>query len=201
MGFGDFLGKVYNGVGSTVGGTFDWLGQNKGDQQAGPDREFLNRFMAQGNPYMQGQSPQAGNQSALIQMLQQAANGQGPSLAGDAYRQASEQAMNNALAMSHGASAGSARAATNQLGNINQGLANGLATARNQEIVGARGQLGGAINMADQSQMARDKANQDAWLQLMMQRLGLTRQQMQGKTNGDVLGGLVQGAGQAAAMA
>lgn len=195
MGFGDFL----SGVGDLPGDLYGWLTSNKGDSAAANDRNFINPYLDQGNPYV-GPSGQAGNYNSLIQMLQQRAGGGGPSVAGDAYKQAAADNQSRLQTMSYGSSPGAARAAIQQMGNVGQGLAQGYGAARNAEMVGATGQLTGAINGADQSQLARDKANQEAWLQMMIQRLGLTKSQMNGKTNLDMIGGVIKGAGQGGAM-
>lgn len=196
MGFGDFL----SGIGGGVSDAYDWLSSNKGDNNASSDRDFINPYLQQGNPYMAANSPYKQNYGALVSMLTDRANGNGPSIAGDAYKQAASDAQSRNLTMSYGSSPGSARAAIQQMGNMNQGLATGYASARNQEMIGAGNQLTGAINSADQSQMARDKANQDAWLRMLAERLGLTKAQMGGKTNMDIIGGMVQGAGNAAGV-
>lgn len=200
MGFGDYLSNVYNNTANDIGGAYGWLTGNKGDAAAKDDRSYLNGFMDQGNPYISARGPQQGNYNSLIQMLQARANGSGPSIAGDAYKQAAADNQSRLQTMSYGSSPGAARAAVQQMGNVGQGLAQGYGAARNSEMVGATGQLTGAIGAADQSQLARDRANQEAWLQMMMQRLGLTKAQMGGKTNMDILGGLIKGGGEAAAM-
>lgn len=199
MGFGDYLKSVFNNSSNDIGSAYNWLASNKGNSNAQTDRDTINPYLQQGNPYVGAQSPQAGNYGALVNMLMQRAQGGGPSIAGDAYNQAAADQQGRLLTMSHGGSPGAARAAVQQMGNIGQGLSQGYASARNQEMVGATGQLTGAINSADASQLNRDKANQEAWLQMLMQRLGLTRGEMSGKTNMDILGGIGQGVGQAMA--
>lgn len=199
MGFGDYLNNVWDNTKNDVGGIYGWLSGNKGDAAAKDDRGFINPYLDKGSPYV-GASGQAGNYGALVNMLMQRANGGGPSVAGDAYKQAAADNQSRLQTMSYGSSPGAARAAIQQMGNVGQGLAQGYGAARNAEMVGATGQLTGAISAADNSQLARDKANQEAWLQMLMQRLGLTRAQMGGKTNMDIIGGLGKGAGEAAAM-
>lgn len=201
------LGDFFSGVGDFVGDAYGWLSSNKGDTQANKDRdEILNPFLNRGNPYINTQmqpGQQQGNYNALISMLTQRANGQGPSLAMDAYRTASDNAMAQQMALGNSGNPAAARQAAMNLGNIQQGMASGLSNARNQEMVSAAGQLGGAIGAADQSLLARDqmgynreRANQEAWLELMRQRMGLTKGQMQGKSNMDQVGGIGQGIGQ-----
>lgn len=213
MGFGDYLSNVWNNTKNDIGGVYDWLSGNKGTEAAGTDRSFLDPYMQQGNPYINRYSPQAGNynglmnnQNALIKMLQGRVAGEGPSVAGDAYKQASENAMAQTMALSNGGNPAAARQAGMNLGNIQQGQAQGYATARNQEMQGATGQLGGVmaqlgntIGAADQSTLSRDKANQDAWLQMLAQKFGLTRAELGGKTNADNLSGIGQGIGKAIA--
>lgn len=190
---------AYNKMGG-IGGAYDWLSGNKGSSEADADRALVNPYLQTQSPYINPQGSQVGNHNALISMIRGRAMGQGPSLAEDAYKQASSNTLNNLLTMSHGSTPGAARAAVNQMGNINQGMASGLAQARNQEIVGATGQLGQAINAADNSLLQRERANQDAWLQMMAQRFGLTRQQLGGKSNFEQIGGMGQGIGQMIAM-
>lgn len=211
MGFGDFLGDIWKGFGKIpqasrdyIPQAYDWLNNTPGTEQADRDRGQIAPYLQQGNPYVSGASPQQGNYNALIKMLQERASGSGPSVAGDAYKQASDNSMNNAMALSHGSSPGAARAALQQIGGINQGLAQGYASARNQEMSSATGQLGGAIGSADNSQLQRDKANQEAWLNMLAQQLGLTRQQIgsaSDKSNADQVGGIIGTLGKLASFA
>lgn len=179
---------------NAIGNGFNYLTTTPGQKLANDDRQMLMNQMGSGSPYISN-SPQTGNWSNLIKQLQLQSSGQGPSLAGDAYNNASNNAMNQAIAMSHGSTAGSARAGINQLGNVQSGMANGLANARNQEIMGARSQLGGAITGAEQTDIQRQKANQDAWLQLLNQQMGLTKAQMGLPTPMQQIGPIIQGAG------
>lgn len=123
---------------------------------------------------MQGQSPFAGQEwGSLIQQLQQRASGQGPSLAGDAYRTGAMDTQNSLASMARGGSnPASARMAALQSSRVGQGMAQGYATARNQEIVGAQQGLAGALQ-------GRDALNQSAYLQILGQQLGLSRGQLQ----------------------
>lgn len=113
------------GNGSLLGQAADWW-NNKNAPQIGA------------NPYQ-------GGWDALLAQLQQQANGQGPSLAGEAYKQAQQQGMQNVLAMSRGGSAGAARAGMQNLGQMNQGMAQGYSNARLQEQLAARQQLQAAL--------------------------------------------------------
>lgn len=182
-----------NSLGSQA---INWIGGNQGTANAQTDRGLTSGALAQGSPYM-GANPYAGNYNQLINTLQGRANGQGPNLAGDAYNQAAANAQNEVASLARGNSPGAARAAIQQYGNIGQGLANGYATARNQEMVGATGQLGQALNGASNANFQTQQANQQAWLQILAQQLGLTKAQMGMKTNGQVLGDLIPGLGQA----
>lgn len=96
-------------------------------------------------------NPYQGQWDALLGQLSETAAGRGPSLAGDAYKQAHAQGMNDTLAMSRGGSAGAAHAGMQQMGRANQGFAQGYANARLQEQLAARQQLTGALQGAGQA--------------------------------------------------
>lgn len=123
---------------------------------------------------LNGQSPFAGSEwGGLISQLQNTAAGRGPSVAGDAYRQASMD--NSAALASMGQASNSpaaARQAMLQQQRVGQGLAGGYAQARNQEMLGAQNALSGALG-------ARDQLNQGAYLNILAQQLGLNQQQLQ----------------------
>lgn len=127
---------------------------------------------------MQGQSPYAGSEwGGLISQLQQQASGQGPSLAQDAYNSASQNTTANLRSMANGsASPASARTAMMEQGRVGQGMAQGLATARTQEQLGAQGALGNALGQ-------RDQLNQTAYLNILQQQLGLSSQQLKALTD------------------
>jgi hypothetical protein len=185
-------GGGFTSLARVPGQAFGWFNSNPANDAANNQIRDTNGLLNYGSPYVQG-SKQAGNYNQLIGMLTARANGQGPSIAGDAYSQASANSMNQAASLSNGASAGSARAAMQQMGNINQGLSQGYATARNQEMVGATGQLTGAIGAADTSDLARDKANQDAFLKMLQDNYDLQKAQVQtSKPNSEGLGKLLQ---------
>jgi hypothetical protein len=109
-----------------------------------------------------GQSPYLGGYDRLISQLQHQASGRGPSLAGNAYRQAHGQGMNDVMAMSRGGSAGAARAGMRQMGAMNQGLAAGYSNARLQEQLAARQQLQGALGGASNAWFQPQQANLQA---------------------------------------
>jgi hypothetical protein len=118
-------------------------GQQRNAPQIGP------------NPYQEQWAP-------LLSQLQQQASGEGPSLAGDAFKQANATGMNQQLAMARGGSAGGARQAGMNMAGMNQGLAQGYANARLQEQLAARQMLTqalqGAGNMWFQPQDANLRA-------------------------------------------
>lgn len=122
---------------------------------------------------LNGQSPFAGSEwGGLISQLQARASGAGPSMAGDAYKQASQDSINNLTSLSrNSASPGAARQAILQQGHIQQGLAQGYGRARNEEMMGATGQLAGALG-------ARDQINSNAYTNLLAQQLGLSQGQL-----------------------
>lgn len=122
---------------------------------------------------LNGHSPFAGSEwGNLIAQLQQRASGQGPSIAGDAYKQAAMDSQANMNSMAQGSgSPGAARAAMLQSARVGQGMAQGYGAARNQEMVGAQGALQGALG-------ARDQLNQGAYMNILAQQLGLSEAQL-----------------------
>lgn len=184
-----------------VGNIWDWLNGKAQDPNVQKDRDYTQGFLNQGNPYIKD-NPYAGGFDSLIKQLQDQSKGIGPSLAGQAYNAGNQNAMAGQLAMAHGSgSAGAGRMAAQNLGNIQQGQAQGYAQARTGEQLGAMSQLGGALNSASQNNFQFQHANQQAWLDMLMQQLGLTRAGMGQKTNMDMLGGLIQGGANAAGAA
>lgn len=119
------IGNPFSGISSAVKGGMEWWNKKNYDQMPN-------------NPYM-------GAWGSLISQLGQQARGQGPSLAGNAYKQAHGQAINDALAMGRGGSAGAVRASQNAMGRANQGLAAGYSNVRLQEQMAARQQLQAAL--------------------------------------------------------
>lgn len=109
-----------------------------------------------------GANPYQSNWGALINQLTQQASGQGPSLAGNAYKQAQQTGMQNVLAMSRGGSAGQAQAGMQTLGRMNQGMAQGYSNARLQEQMAARQQLQMALAGAGNAWFQPQQANLQA---------------------------------------
>lgn len=155
------------GAGNSLDGLYGSLFNRPGQDQA-------NKYLPQGSPYLD---------PATIEMLRARAQGNGPSIAGNAYTNAAQNGLAQQMALSRGGGAGAGRQAAMNMGNINQGMANGYATARNQEMMGATGQLVGA-----------QQGNQQAWLDMLRQLMG-------GKTVADNMSGVIQGAAKAASMA
>jgi hypothetical protein len=186
-------GSGMRGIGNGMEAGFNWLGGNQGTGKLGDDRYFTYKQLAGGSPYIDNQSPYAGQYGQLITMLQNRAQGIGPSVAGDAYKTASTDAMSRAATLSNSGNAGATRLALQQMGNQEQGLAQGYATARNQEMVGATGQLSSTLNSADSSQLLRDKANQEAWLQMLKDIYqGDSTTAQTSKNNGDEIGSIIK---------
>ena len=109
-----------------------------------------------------GANPYMSNWGALVSQLTQQANGKGPSLAGEAYKQAHQTGMQNVLAMSRSGSAGGAQAGMQTLGRMNQGLAQGYSNARLQEQLAARQQLQAALAGAGNAWFQPQQANLQA---------------------------------------
>lgn len=195
------------------------------------DKNRLGTLLGQQSPYTQaqqvGRDPYGGGWGQLVSQLQNQANGTGPSAAQQAYRTASQDSMGQLSGMAAGsASPGAAREAMLQQGRIGQGMASGLASARTQEQMAAQGMLGQALTGAGNSAFQRDSLNaqlqqqngannQNAWLNILGQQLGLNKDQLQamlgnqnyaatvaGQPNGlqRLLQGLSAGAGTVAAV-
>lgn len=162
------------GIGGVAGGLLGLFG---GDDSSGApppvnlpyfeqDREKLNQAL-------DGQSAFAGSEwGGLISQLQARASGNAPSVAGNAYKQASQDAQNGLASLSqNSASPGAARQAILQAGHIQQGMAQGYGAAALQEQQANQGALGQALS-------ARDQINSQAYQGLMGQQLGLSRSEM-----------------------
>lgn len=152
-----------------------------------------------GAPSM-GQNPYQSNWGNLIGQLEQQSRGEGPSLAGNAFREASDTAMKQQLAMSAGGSAGAARQAGLNMGQIGQGLAQGYSNARLQEQLAARQMLTGALSGAGQAWFQPNMANLQAQLQSPTNLQMITGLLQQGLTAGAMMtpSGQAARAGQAA---
>ena len=120
---------------------------------------------------LQGQSPFASSQwGGLISQLQQRASGSGPSVAQMQYQQAmGQQAAQMAGAAHGGGGPGAFRQAAIMAGQQGQGLAQGSALARTQEMQAAQGSLQGALG-------TRDSINSSAYQNILAQQLALSSQ-------------------------
>lgn len=120
---------------------------------------------------LQGQSPFASKDwGGLISQLQARASGQGPSVAQMQYQQAMGNANNQLSGMAHGGGSPAAfRQAAIEQGRTGQGLAQGSALARTQEMQAAQGSLQGALG-------TRDTINSSAYQNILQQQLGLSSQ-------------------------
>jgi hypothetical protein len=110
------------------------------------------------------QNPFMGDWKSLIGQLQTTASGNGPSLAGNAYKQAANDQMHAAQSMAAGGSAGGARQAQMMMGRTNQGIANGYSNARLQEQLAAQQMLSGALQGAGNAWFQPQAANLSATL-------------------------------------
>jgi hypothetical protein len=104
-------------------------------------------------------NPYQGQWDSLIGQLQQGASGNGPSLAGEAFKEANQKGMQNVLSMSRGGTAGATRMGQQQLGQMNQGMAQGYSNARLQEMLANRQMLQGALGGAGQAWFQPQWAN------------------------------------------
>lgn len=173
---GASVGAAAGPYGALVGGAVGFgLGMFGGDDAPPPppvelpyfeeDRQRLGGMLG-------GQSAFAGSEwGGLISQLQARANGTAPSVAGNAYKQASQDSMNQLSSMSqNSASPGAARQAALQAGHIQQGLAQGYSAAALQEQQANQGALTSALG-------ARDQINSNAYQNILQQQLGLSRAQ------------------------
>jgi hypothetical protein len=111
-----------------------------------------------------GENPYQGRWDNLIGQLEQQSAGQGPSLAGNAYKAAHAQGLSDQMSMASGGSAGRARQAGMNMTRMNQGLAHGYGNARLQEQLAARQQLSGALGGAGMAWFGPQEANLKAQL-------------------------------------
>ncbi len=205
---GGMIGGGLGGGGNPLSGAQDlwkWGSSRPDITKGNDDKAYTQGFLNQGSPYV-GASPYQGGFNSLINQLTQQANGQGPSLAGNAYNQASNQAMAQQSALSQGgASAGAGRQAAMNMANIGQGQAAGYANARGQEQVASQSALSQALAAGNNADFQRQQQNSNAWQDILAQQLGITKAQLQAmmgqQSNFQTLGGLVQGAGAAAGVA
>lgn len=174
---GAAVGATFGPWGAAIGGVAGGLlGMFGGDDEPPPPPVQLPYFeedRARLGGMLDGQSAFAGSEwGGLISQLQARASGTGPSVAGNAYKQASQDAQNNLASMSHdSASPGGARQATLQAGRIQQGLAQGYGSAALQEQQANQGALAQALG-------ARDTINSQAYQGILQQQLGLSRSQL-----------------------
>ena len=167
-----FLGNVWDKVTGTPGdpSKLKLPGYQK-------DLNTIQSYQNQGSPYQQ-QSSYTQDWRSLINQLQ---NGNpAGSVAAGQYRQTLQDTGAQASAMSRGSvRPGAGRAAMNMQAQNAQGLAAGSAQAFAQEAAQNQAQLGSAIQGATQAEAQVNRANQDAWMQMMAQRLGLNQAQFQ----------------------
>lgn len=151
------------------------------------------------------QNPYGGQWGALISQLRARANGQGPSLAQEAYAKGNADTTNNLGSIAQNSTnPGQAREAMMQQGRVGQGAAAGFATARNEEQMGAMSGLTQALGGASGNQQAYDQMIMDAQRANQNFLLGIKGQQvsMQGQpTEAQKWAGLLAQFGAAAAKA
>lgn len=197
---GAAIGAAAGPWGAAIGGVAGGLlGLFSGDDPSPPpsvnlpyfdeDRQRLGQML-------DGHSAFAGSEwGNLISQLQARANGTAPSVAGNAYKQASQDAQAHLMSMAHdSASAGGARQAMLQAGRIQQGMAQGYGAAALQEQQANQGALAQALG-------ARDTINSSAYQNILGQQLGLSRAQLgaqQGNQNVQLQEQQLQNAQQAA---
>lgn len=178
---GAAMGSAFGPWGAAAGGVAGGLlglfgGDDDGNQALPPvSLPYFEADRARLGSMMDGHTAFAGSEwGSLISQLQSRANGGGPSVAGNAYKQASQDAMNNLTSLSqNSASPGAARQAMLQQGHIQQGLSQGYSAAALQEQQANQGALAQALS-------SRDQINSQAYQGLLQQQLGLSKSQMTG---------------------
>jgi hypothetical protein len=131
------------------------------------DRDRINGMLA-------GQSPFASQDwGSLISQLQQRASGAHPenSLAVQNFNMAQGQQNANLSSLANSGDPGARQAAIQAQGRVAEGNSAGLALAGTQEQQAAQAQLGQTLS-------ARDQLNQNAYLNMLQQQLGLSTQQL-----------------------
>lgn len=137
-GFSDIGGTVTDGV----KGGMEWAGEKNYEKM--------------------DENPYRGQWDELLAQLTRQSNGEGPSLAGNAYREANATGMRNIQSMSRGGSAGAARMGMQNMGRMQQGLQSGYSNARLQEQLAARQQLQAALVGAGNAWFQPQQANMNA---------------------------------------
>jgi len=170
---GAALGPWGAAAGGIIGGALGLFG---GDDPAPPDPVNLPYFQQDRDRIsgmLDGRSAFASSDwNTLIGQLQARANGTAPSVAGNAFKQASQTAQNSLSSLAaNSAAPGATRAAIMQQGKINQGMAQGYSQAALQEQQGAEGALQNALS-------TRDQINQQSYLNLLNQQMGLSQAQL-----------------------
>lgn len=135
-------GLTDGGIGGFFGGIVDWMGRKNAPQ-------------IPQNPFM-------GDWGTLIGQLQRTASGEGPSLAGNAFKDAHAQGLRDQMSMAAGGSAGGARQAGMNMVRQNQGLAAGFSNARLQEQLASQQALQAALTNAGNSWFMPQQANLQA---------------------------------------
>lgn len=174
---GAAIGSAAGPWGAAIGGVAGGLmGLFGGDDEEAPPPVNLPYFeedRARLGHMLDNRSPFAGTEwGHLIGQLQQRASGAAPSVAGNAYKQATQDAQNGLASMSqNSASPGAARQAILQAGHMQQGLAQGYSSAALQEQQANQSALGQALS-------TRDQINSQAFQSILQQQLGLSTAQL-----------------------
>lgn len=139
-------------IGAGAGGLLSLLGGGPSEEEQRMEeyrKQIMNRQAPQLGPISNAATSDfRGNQQGLVQRLEAMANGQGPSLAGEQLKAATDRnmAQQSSIAQSGRGNATLANlVAANNMQNLGQGAAQQAAAARIGEQQMALGQLGGAI--------------------------------------------------------
>jgi hypothetical protein len=153
--------------GGLLGGAAGAFGSNGSQQMNGQYDQYMKQFGNQQAPQM-GPAAQSGNsgfrdnQRSLVTRLEAMANGQGPSLAAEQLKSATDRGMSQqaSIAQSGRGNAGAANmVAANNMGRMQMQAAQDSAQGRIMESQMALNQLGGAINQGRQSDESNSQFN------------------------------------------
>jgi hypothetical protein len=174
---GGGIGGFFGSIGDGFRRAGDGIGNMFADRKIDPSMQANNPYFQQDRNrlggMLDGRSAFAGQEwGGLVSQLQAQANGTGPSMAQQAYRQASQDTGAQLGSMARGsASPAAARNAMMQQGRVGQGMAQGLAQARTGEMLAGQQSLAQALSQ-------RDQINSGAFQNILGAQLGLSEQQL-----------------------
>ncbi len=150
MGFEQDIGNFFGGVGNFFSGMdpSKWWGDRNASSIGGGPNDPGGKYFPQWD--------------SLLSQLDARARGNGPSVAENAYRAASDKGMRQQQTLAAGGTAGGALRAADNMGRITQGLSQGASNARLQEQMAYQQALQNALGTVSQQDMMRRMANLQA---------------------------------------